>query len=108
MISRSSMPSTQTRIELHIERLVVDESLLAPGQQAALQTAVETELVRMLAERGVSPCLDAAVPSLTAGNIRVADRSNPARIGRQIAQSVYATFGPVNPLPAAVRPSTGR
>jgi hypothetical protein len=106
----NSQPSTtpaQPTVQLHIDRLVVDESLLAGGRSGALQAAMETELARLLAERGLTPVTEGAIPSLTARNIQIADQTRPAQLGRQIAHSVYATIGATNSLSSKGQPDGG-
>jgi hypothetical protein len=82
-------------INLHIERLVLDGVNIAPGQRHLLQASVEAELTRLLTDGGLSAGLaqGAAVPRLSTGGIQLAGGNNPARIGRQIAQSVYGGIG---------------
>lgn len=82
-------------INLHIERLVLDGLDLAPEQRPLLQAAVESELSRLLTERGLSPGLaqGVAVPRLSAQDIRMTSANNPKQLGQQIAQSVYRGIG---------------
>jgi hypothetical protein len=82
-------------ITLHIDRLVLDGVALAPNQRHLLQASIETELTRLLTERGLATGLTQglAVPRLTAGNIHVNATNNPAQLGQQIAQSVYGGIG---------------
>lgn len=82
-------------INLHIERLVLDGLDLAPEQRPLLQAAVESELSRLLTERGLSPSLaqGMAVPRLSAQDIQTTSSNNPTQLGQQIAQSVYGGIG---------------
>ncbi len=82
-------------INLHIERLVLDGIQIAPEQRPVLQAAVESELSRLLTERGLSPSLaqGVGVPRLSASDIQVASASSPTELGHQIAQSIYGGIG---------------
>ena len=82
-------------INLHIERLILDGLSLAHAERPALQSAVEAELARLLAEGGLSPTLEAggARPSLPAGAVELAPGGDAAHLGAQIAQAVYQGMG---------------
>ena len=89
-------PNARPSVQLHIERMVVDEALLSGGQSAALQAAVETELARLLAERGLTPLADTSIPALVGRNIQVVGQVRPAQLGQQIAQAVHTTIEAAN------------
>lgn len=78
-------------INLHIERLVLDGVPVTRSQGPLLQAAVEAELARLLAIDGLSPDLAAggAHPHIKAGNIQLANNSNPNQLGQQIARAVH-------------------
>jgi len=82
-------------INLHIERLILDGIDIAPEQGPVLQAAMESELGRLLTERGISPGLaqEVAVPRLSARDMQMASTSGPVELGQQIAQSVYGGIG---------------
>ena len=87
-------------IKVHIERLILEGVALPHGGPALMQAALETELARLLAEGGLSPLLTSGgvLRSLPAGEIRLGGVSpsagpEPARLGQQIAQSVYRGIG---------------
>ena len=81
-------------INLHIERLILDGVELNAGQRRLLHRSVEAELGRLLTQGGVAKELagGAAVSQVSASGIRLA-ANDPARMGRQIAQSVYGGIG---------------
>ena len=81
-------------ITLHIERLVLDGVNIAPGQHHVLQASVETELIRLLTDGGLSPGLaqGIALPHISADAIQLTN-TNPTQIGQHIAQSVYRGIG---------------
>ncbi|HXI70004.1 MAG TPA: hypothetical protein VNN22_06565 [Verrucomicrobiae bacterium] len=101
-----SKHNPQPSVRLHIERLVVDESLLAGGRSVGLQAAIETELAQLLAGRGLIPHSDTHIPSLPARNIQVAPQTGPAQFGKQIAQAVHGTISVAN-QPASTRQRNG-
>jgi hypothetical protein len=82
-------------INLHIERLVLDGIPLGPGQGPLLQAAVEAELTRLLANRGLSDALQSggALYNVRTTGIQLANDGNPARLGEQIAGAVYEGIG---------------
>lgn len=83
------------KVNLHIERLILDGVELAPADHPAFQAALEGELVRLLAEGGVEPGLAAgkAVPSVRASAFEMSGDRDPVRLGRQVAGSVYGGIG---------------
>jgi len=85
------------KIQVDVERLVLDGIDLPAGQRPLLQSAVETELARLLTEGGLRPSLLAggAMPSLRINAMQWAESSNPAQLGQQIARSVYGGIGAV-------------
>jgi hypothetical protein len=80
-------------INLQIERLVLEGVALPPGGERALRAALEAELTRLLTAGGVAPGLRSggAVPSIAVPSISV--DGDPARLGRSVAQAVYAGMG---------------
>jgi hypothetical protein len=82
-------------VELHIERLVLEGIPLGPGHAERVQAAVESELARLLADRGLAPGLAAggARPSLSGGEMSPAPSSDPDGLGTGIAQAVFTGIG---------------
>ena len=78
-----------TNIELHIEELVLHG--FAPGDRYHLGDAVEQELTRVLAERGLPPSLNVNIETahVNGGEFHVAPESNAQTVGAQVAQAVY-------------------
>ena len=83
-------------INLHIERLVLDGLPIRDTERPALQRAVEAELTRLLTEGGLSSALLAreAVPRMSAGHLQLEKKSDPGRVGQQVARAVYGEIGP--------------
>ena len=83
------------KINLHIERLVLDGLPVGAGQSGLIQSAIETELARLLTEGGLSSELMAggAMPRLTASPIQLTNDATPARLGQQIARAVHSGIG---------------
>ena len=79
------------KINLHIERLVLDGVNVEPSQRHLLQAGIETELARMLTEGGFSPSLaqSVALPRLSTTAFQLPEAGNPKQVGQQIAKSVY-------------------
>jgi hypothetical protein len=76
-------------VDLHIEELVLDG--FNPGDRHRIGAAVEAELARLFAERGVSPSLawGAELATLDGGSFDVAPGAGPEQVGGQVAQAVY-------------------
>jgi hypothetical protein len=94
MNTESSTPDLQPSVRLRIERLIVDESLVATGQNRRLQTVIETELTRLLRDHGLTGLTSVALYNLPTGEMHVAQRSPSTQVGRQIARTVYAALSP--------------
>ncbi len=76
-------------IELNIDELVLHG--FAPGDRYSIGEAVERELTRMLADRGVPQSLEGGreVTSVNGGAIKVATGSRAEAVGAQVAKAVY-------------------
>jgi hypothetical protein len=79
------------KINLHIERLVLDGIELEPHQRAGLKAAVEAELAGLLQQNGIASGLQdgASLQAVRAGSISVGEQNEPAQLGRQIGQAIY-------------------
>jgi hypothetical protein len=82
-------------MNIHIERLILDGLPVTRAQGVLVQAAVEAELGRLLAERGLAQSLQAggALPSVRADSIHLGAGSTPIQIGAQIAQAVHSGIG---------------
>lgn len=83
------------RIDVRIDRLIL-EGLPVTGDQGPLvQAAVERELARLLAVDGLSgeARTAGAAPRVNAGGFELREGSHPSRLGQQIARSVYHGIG---------------
>lgn len=82
------------KIQLHIDRLVLEGVILSHDQQRLLQTAVINELTRLLSNGRLTPQLAKGITldRLPANSIQLID-NHPEQLGRQIAQSVYGSIG---------------
>jgi hypothetical protein len=87
------------KIELHIDRLVLQGIDLPRHQQTLLRTAVESELARLLASssEAFDHLTGGSIPHLEAADIQVppaGPRKNTAQtLGRRIAMAVYQRIG---------------
>ena len=76
-------------IELNIEELVLHG--FSPGDRHRIGEAVERELTRLLADRGVPQSLaqGGEVASVDGGAFEVAEGSRADVVGAQVAKAVY-------------------
>lgn len=83
------------RINLQIDRLVLDGFDLQRNQRPLMQAAFESELTRLLVRDGLNQELSAgvALPSLSAPAIEISKDAKPNVLGQQIAQAVYNGIG---------------
>jgi hypothetical protein len=82
-------------INLHIERLILDGLPIGHGQGSFVKAAVEAELSRLLAAKGLNPDLlsGGMIPTVQADSIQLSGGSSPAALGHQIAQALYGGIG---------------
>jgi len=82
-------------IRLHIDRVVLDGIDVAAADRPHLRAAMETELARLIGERGLAPELAGgiAVPSVRAPRIELGAGARPAQIGTAIAGAVAGGVG---------------
>jgi hypothetical protein len=76
-------------IALHIEQLVLHG--VAFGDQQQIGAAVERELTRLFAERGVPPAIagGAEMRNVTGGSFIATPSASPDAIGSRVARAVY-------------------
>ena len=93
------------RLELEIGELILRG--LPYAQRHAIAAAIEAELTRMLAERGLPPGLATGetIPDVRLSGLQFTEGARPGAIGADIAGQIYArlTAGGVsaNPQPPA-------
>ena len=82
-------------IKLYIERLILDGISPSPGERPFLQSAIEAELTRLLANGGLDDALQSggALYHVRAAGIQLAHDGSPAQLGEQIARAVYGGIG---------------
>ena len=83
------MGMKKQNLELHIEELVLDG--FAPGNRYRIGEAVEKELTRLLADRGVPQSLKhgAEITHVDGGAFEVAPGARTQVVGAQVAKAVY-------------------
>ena len=83
------------KVNLHIERLVLEGLALGPGEHLLVRAAAEAELSRLLTEGGLSSQLlsGGAMYRLSAPEIRLTGANDPGQLGRQVAQALYGSVG---------------
>ncbi|HEX4696965.1 MAG TPA: hypothetical protein VH254_04785 [Candidatus Udaeobacter sp.] len=77
-------------INLHIERLMLDGLSVASGQAALVQTAVEAELGRLLANELFAPAESSSQAHLGGGEIHLRASVSARELGIEIGRSVFA------------------
>jgi hypothetical protein len=80
-------------INLNIERLVLDGLPVTSDHSDSVQTAVETELRRLLAQQGLNHLSAGAVPHLSANSIQVTRDTKPVQLGHQLAGALIKSIG---------------
>ena len=80
-------------LDLHIEELVLEG--FSPADRHRIGAAVERELARLFAERGLPAGLaqGAEVPRLDGGSFEMNRNATPERVGGQVAGAVYGGMG---------------
>ncbi len=82
-------------VQLHIERLILDDLPIRGSQRALVQGAVEQELSRLIELNGVGQdtMTGGARPSVPQAVMHMAEGMTPVQLGQQIAQAVYQGIG---------------
>jgi hypothetical protein len=82
-------------IRVRIERLILDGLSVPHSQRSRLQTAIEEELARLLANGTLAIDLQThgLLASLNGGTIELTGNEEPRLLGKQIAQAVYRGIG---------------
>jgi hypothetical protein len=78
-------------IHLHIERLILNGLPLEAAQGPAVQAAVETELVRLIADRGLAPGLKqgGAFAYARGGDFNATPGDTSVNFGEKISRAVH-------------------
>ncbi len=78
-----------TNVRLRIDELVLEG--FPPGDRHRIAAAVEAELARLFAERGVPAGLreSIALPRVEGGAFELAPPARPEQIGAQVAGAIY-------------------
>ena len=82
------------KINVRIERLILDGLPIERRDGAAVQAAIERELAKLFNSGQLSPALlsSSMVASLRAESIELPEGVNPATLGQQIAQAVHQSL----------------
>ncbi len=83
------------KINVRIERLILEGLPVTPLQGPKAQRAVEEELARLLASSGLLEELrsGAALPRVKAGTLSLLKESHPITLGKDIARAVHEGIG---------------
>lgn len=79
------------KIQLHIERLIVDGVPLSPAEGHILERTVAEELSRLFVEGGLEP-ISAQAALVKAEPIGMPDPNGTDAFGKAIAKAVYGCF----------------
>lgn len=84
------------KINVHIERIVLDGLPVDRHSAPMIQEAVQAEMTRLFADNGASQSLlsGGVVPSLRTAPIQITPQSNPNALGHRIANAVHGGFQP--------------
>lgn len=82
-------------IQVHIERLVLEGLPVTSLHGPLIQQAVEKELARLLATRGLADEFRraGAMPRVRAGNVQLGKDQRPTGLGQGIARAVHEGIG---------------
>jgi hypothetical protein len=82
------------KIHLHIERVVLDGLPVKSHEAGHVRTAIESELIRLLNERGLSHELQrgGAVSRLGLAKMNTKSADRPGDVGHSIAQAVHGAL----------------
>jgi hypothetical protein len=100
------------KINLHIDRLILEGLPVNSVQGPQIRAAIQEELTRLLSAHGLSEELRAgiSVPRIRAGTLQLSPESRPAKLGTSIAQAVHEGLGhsrEQGPGKARLRPQGG-
>ena len=78
-------------IHVHIDRIILDGIATTADQTGVVESAVNDELVRLLAVHGISAAIVQAgnVPSLQGGPLQVRPDTPPAALGVGIGHAIH-------------------
>lgn len=92
------------RVELHIGRLVLDESVVERHQTGAVTEALHAELSRLLNEAPDGSWQSSRRLRGVVAPAPVEAGGDPSALGRDIAGSVAASVSPTTPVQGGGRP----
>jgi hypothetical protein len=83
------------KINVHIERLVLEGLPVGGHDGPRVRAAVTAELERLIRVQGISGQLRStgAVPEIRAEPLHLGERTSARRLGTQIARAVYGGLG---------------
>ena len=82
-------------INLHIERLVLDDVGIESHQKNEIKAAVETALKQQLVIQGIDSTMESSnnFQLVKGGSISIENISKPTSIGHQIGNAIYRGIG---------------
>jgi hypothetical protein len=83
------------RVNLHIDRLILDGLPLYPADRAAFQAALERELTRLIAAGTIDSTGGGAFHRVVASALTLRQTHDPRELATDIAQSIYGGLGAI-------------
>lgn len=80
------------KVNIHIERLILDGLEMTGPERRQLDIALRDELARLLASGGLESGAGAALSSVEGPEIRIGPRTGAQQWGQQIASAVHASL----------------
>ncbi|HEY9643631.1 MAG TPA: hypothetical protein V6C57_24290 [Coleofasciculaceae cyanobacterium] len=79
-------------LNIQIDRLILENISLLPHERQQLQRAIESELSRLLTEKGLPASLQQGGAIDRLPPVTVSSNQKPAQMAQQIAQDIYGGF----------------
>ena len=83
-------------IQVHIERLILDGLPLEAAHGPAVHAAIEAELTRLLAERGLGAGFrqGGALAAVRGVDVHLPSAPRPELVGQQVGAAIYGSIQP--------------
>ena len=88
------MNENESGVSLYIERLVLDGLPLSAQSVGQLQSAIQSELSRLLTDNRLVQMTPSVMNWISAPGFQVGSDSAPTDLGKQIARSVFESLNP--------------
>ena len=83
------------KIEIHIEKLVVQAAAIGPGEPVALTAAIREGIAQQVADHGIDPGLrfSRAIRTIEHRHSSPSNGTGPKALGRHIADAIICGVG---------------